>query len=758
MKYSRFFIFTFVFLLTTLAIVGTARAAAHSWSGGGADRLASDAQNWEGSVVPVSGDAVTLPSGTVSWDLSGIVPSAFTTAANLTLSSPLIVSGALNINGGSLDLGGQALNIGADLNISGGVLTIGVSPVNVSGNWNVTGGSVSLLAGTVTLNGSMAKTITSNGQHFGGLTIAAANGSVALSDDLNVDGALTVSDGSLSIGAKTATVAGGVVVSGGSLSIGNGTLELIGALGRPLNISGGSFVSGATSTVEYRPAAGAVAVEATTYGNLKLTGKNVFSLMDDTTVAGTLTIGADATLSLSGHALNVPGGSIDNAGNITDGVIRSPAASLRVTNASGADISTVRSSSGTINVTVADSDLNRHGTVSENVSMALTITTVGGDKETVNMQETAPASGIFTASGLVLHQAAPIQNNGQIEIGQNDIVFIKYADPQDPSDTKTVQVAVALGSAVSSGQPQIVDGPRIGDWSSTNTGSAIIYAAHITWSTDIESSSSVTVTSPQLTSPTAAGSLTGTTEHDVAVSGLIRGNSYSFTVSSMTADGKTVASQAKHFSVIVPGDRIKSAASSAVYWYLGGKRNVFSDPTSYGSWFSDFSGVVTVPADQLSDIALGHVVPVRAGTYLVKIQSDPKTYAVEPFGVLRWIPTEAQAIALYGGLWSKRVRDIDVSQFVNYSTGEALASHELPSGFVYKSGGNDLNIVLNGVAHPLSDYDRRVNGLALPFVNSVAPSTVASLSSGGAVNGYNSDLDGVLKDGSISLIAPAFGV
>jgi len=390
--------------------------------------------------------------------------------------------------------------------------------------------------------------------------------------------------------------------------------------------------------------------------------------------------------------------------------------------------------------------------------MALTITTVGGDKETVNMQETAPTSGIFTASGLVLHQAAPTQNNGQIEVGQNDIVFIKYADPQDPSDTKTVQVAVSLGSAVSSGQPQIVDGPTIGDWSSTNTGSAIIYAAHITWSTDLESSSSVAVTSPQLTSPSAAGSLTGTTEHDVAVSGLIRGNSYSFTVSSMTADGKSVASQAKHFSVIVPGDRIKSAASSAVYWYLGGKRNVFSDPTSYGSWFSDFKGVVTVPADQLSDIALGHVVPVRAGTYLVKIQSDPKTYAVEPFGLLRWIPTESQAIALYGSGWSKRVRDIDVSQFVNYSTGEALVSGELPSGFVYKDGGTETNIVIGKAAHGLTEFDRKLNGIADQFVNNISPVLASSLATGGAVNGYNSDLDGVLKDGSISLIAPAFGV
>jgi len=113
---------------------------------------------------------------------------------------------------------------------------------------------------------------------------------------------------------------------------------------------------------------------------------------------------------------------------------------------------------------------------------------------------------------------------------------------------------------------------------------------------------------------------------------------------------------------------------------------------------------------------------------------------------------------MWGSAWSKRVRDLDVSQFTNYSVGAPLSTSDLPSGFVYKSGGNEMNAVLNNVAHPMTDYDRRLNGLMLPFVSTVAPSTVASLSSGGAVNGYNGDLDGVLKDGSALIIAPAFGV
>jgi hypothetical protein len=756
MKYARLFVFTLVFSLLTAVIA--ASAASHSWIGGATDVLASSSLNWEGGIVPVSGDAVTLPSGGVNWNLSGIVPSSFTTSANLTLSSPLIVSGALNLNGGAFDLGGQPLNLGGGFFMTAGTFTSGVSPINVSGNWNVSGGTVSLLADTVTFNGAANKTIISGGQHFGGLTVAAAGGIVGAGDDLNVDGALNVTDGTLAIGEHALTSAGGITVSGGTLAVGTGTIILAGAAGRPLNASGGNFSAAPTSTVEYRSAAGSVSIEPAVYGNLKLTGNNVFSLMGDTTVNGTFTVASGATFNLGGHVLNVPGGSIANAGAISDGVIHSPAASLRALDASGADVSIVKTSSGTIVLRVDDQDLNRRGAVAETVAGALTITTVGGDKEVVSMQETAPASGVFTTASLVVHQGAATQANGQIEVGQNDIIFAKYADPYDPSDAKTVQVAVALGSVAASGQPQIVDGPRIENWNSTNTGSSVVYGAHIVWTTDAVSASSVTISSPQLTAPLSAGSLSGATDHDVPVSGLVRGYAYSFTVSSVTADGKTVSSQAKHFTVVVPGDRVKTAASSAVYWYLGGKRDVFPDATTYASWFPDFKGIVTVPADQLSDIGLGHVVPVRAGTYLVKIQSDPKTYAVEPYGRLRWITTEAQAIALYGTAWSKRVRDVDVSQFVNYSVGAPLAANDVPSGFVYKSGENEMNVVLDNVAHSMTDYDRQVNGLALQFVSTVSPSTVAALSSGGAVNGYNADLDGVLKDGSVSVIAPAFGV
>ena len=70
------------------------------------------------------------------------------------------------------------------------------------------------------------------------------------------------------------------------------------------------------------------------------------------------------------------------------------------------------------------------------------------------------------------------------------------------------------------------------------------------------------------------------------------------------------------------------------------KRYVFPNEATYKSWYSDFSGVVTISADELASYPLAANVVVRPGTKLVKITTDPKVYAVEANGVLRWVQTE----------------------------------------------------------------------------------------------------------------------
>jgi hypothetical protein len=758
MKLSRFFALNSIIFIAAaygLAAPPPAVAAERVWTGNGNDRLASNALNWEGATAPVSGEALNFPSGaSVVWDLAGVVPSSAAVSANVSLSAPLTVSGKLDIADGRIELNSQALNVGGDFTLNGGILESGGSAISVSGSWIYRSGTANFSANTVTLAGAANKTITSGGMPFGNLTIASAGSMVTAADDLAVNGTLTVADGTLQMGSKTLTVTGSANMSGGALSLQGGKLVLTGTSGLPLVVGNGVFSASQDSTVEYRPISGSVSIASGNYGDLELMGNALFSLSGDATVGGVLKIGAGATFSVAGHSFNVPNGTIANGGRIAEGTIRCPLLSMHVLDSAGNELSAIKSASGTVRIRVEDQDLNRQGSAADTVPSSVLLTTLAGDRESVTLQETGASTGIFMSSDIVLHQNKPITGNGQLELGQNDIAFFAYADPQDGSDAKTLQLTSNVSAEVTDGQPQIVLGPQISDWSSVNTGSSVTYSAHVKWNTDIVSTSAVTVTSPQITAPISTGNLTGTTDHDVLVTGLVRGRAYSFTVTSVSADGKSVVSSARDFRVIVSGDRIKSAQSAAVYWYLDGKRNVFPDFTAYDSWFSDWNGIVTVPNDQLASIPLGKIVPVRAGTYLVKIQSDPKTYAVEPYGKLRWIQSEAQAIALYGNEWSKRVRDVDVSQFVGYAVGDPLPAGGLPSGYVFKTPGGDMNGVIDGVSHALSETARKMNGISNRFVASVTASFSAGMT-GSPTVGYEPDFNGVLADGSRRISAPA---
>ena len=134
------------------------------------------------------------------------------------------------------------------------------------------------------------------------------------------------------------------------------------------------------------------------------------------------------------------------------------------------------------------------------------------------------------------------------------------------------------------------------------------------------------------------------------------------------------------------GDLIKMDGNSSVY-YLGAdaKRYVFPNSTTYMSWYTDFSGVITVPAAELQSYVLGGNVTMRPGTKLVKITTDPSVYAVEPNGTLRKIQSEAQAAALYGTNWNKRVVDVPDAFFTNYTVGAALVSGATPVGSLVKN-------------------------------------------------------------------------
>lgn len=134
------------------------------------------------------------------------------------------------------------------------------------------------------------------------------------------------------------------------------------------------------------------------------------------------------------------------------------------------------------------------------------------------------------------------------------------------------------------------------------------------------------------------------------------------------------------------GQLIKMAGNPAVY-YLGSdsKRYVFPNSTTYFTWYADFSGVVTISSSELQSYAIGGNVTMRSGTKLAKITTDPKVYAVEPGGKLRWIETEAIAKTLFGDNWAQRVVDVPDAFFVNYTVGTSINTNSYPTGTLIKS-------------------------------------------------------------------------
>lgn len=161
----------------------------------------------------------------------------------------------------------------------------------------------------------------------------------------------------------------------------------------------------------------------------------------------------------------------------------------------------------------------------------------------------------------------------------------------------------------------------------------------------------------------------------------------------------TIGAKNLKIATVAPSGVIKGG-SSAVY-YLGndGKRYVFPNDKVYFSWYSDFSEVQTVSDDVLAPYSLGGNVTYRPGTHLVKIQSDPKVYAVDKGGVLRWINSESAAITIFGSNWNKQVDDIPDAFFINYTIGNPVSSASDYDPTIITSNDTSINLDKNLIAN-----------------------------------------------------------
>lgn len=133
---------------------------------------------------------------------------------------------------------------------------------------------------------------------------------------------------------------------------------------------------------------------------------------------------------------------------------------------------------------------------------------------------------------------------------------------------------------------------------------------------------------------------------------------------------------------------LKGQSGAAVYLIgTDGKKYVFPSQKEYSTWYPNFDKVVRVAVSELDLYPDGGAVTVRPGTKLVTHMNTAKVYAIEPGGILRWIPTDTIAKSLYGDNWTSRLVDVIPGFFSSsYKATGADVSTTYPKGTVVKMG------------------------------------------------------------------------
>jgi plastocyanin len=198
-----------------------------------------------------------------------------------------------------------------------------------------------------------------------------------------------------------------------------------------------------------------------------------------------------------------------------------------------------------------------------------------------------------------------------------------------------------------------------------------------------------------------------------------------------------LAQGAQAATTVNSGDLVRGTSFSAVY-YVGadGFRYVFPNDKAYFTWYSNFNTVKTISDAELAKIQIGGNVTYKPGVRMVKINTDPKTYAIDENSTLRHVTSEAVAIALYGADWNKKIDDIADGFFSNYTIGEAIedtGDYNVTTAMENASSiNNDRNLVapkvINIGTDGFSPLDVTISeGQVVKFINNTsAPHSVTA--------------------------------
>ncbi|MBI2484659.1 cupredoxin domain-containing protein [Candidatus Uhrbacteria bacterium] len=145
-------------------------------------------------------------------------------------------------------------------------------------------------------------------------------------------------------------------------------------------------------------------------------------------------------------------------------------------------------------------------------------------------------------------------------------------------------------------------------------------------------------------------------------------------------------------SQLQSGMLIRGTSRSAVYYYgADGFRYVFVNDKTYFTWYNNFNDVNWLTDADLGTIQIGGNVTYRPGSRMIKIDTDPKVYAIGRGGSLHWVSTEAVAIALFGSTWNKQIDDVPDGFFSNYTRSSDVTDSSQYNTASVKASVPDIN-------------------------------------------------------------------
>lgn len=141
-----------------------------------------------------------------------------------------------------------------------------------------------------------------------------------------------------------------------------------------------------------------------------------------------------------------------------------------------------------------------------------------------------------------------------------------------------------------------------------------------------------------------------------------------------------------------PGEFVRSPSFPTVYYVTPEfTRRPFPNAQTFFTYADNFDQVVWVSDDLLPTLPVDVPMLPKSGVVLVKIQSLVEVYAIEDnpandhSPLLRYIPDEATAAALYGANWSDDIIDVEPTYWQLFSFGSNMTVNDRPSLSIIKT-------------------------------------------------------------------------